>query len=106
MHTSTFQQKAFLTLIADRLLPRLRREPQELSPSVRIWSIGCSAGDEALLLLLSLLQQQQVPTSSSPFTVFATDPDAEAVVRARRLAASCHLSAPMYNCAQIKLTAP
>ena len=91
MQNPLFQQKAFLTLIADQLLLRLGRESQARSPEVRIWSIGCQAGDEALLLLLSLLKLQHVPASSSPFTVFATDPDAEAVVRARHLAASGHL---------------
>lgn len=91
MHAPTFHEKAWLSLIADRLLPQLVSQKHEPSPRLRIWSIGCQTGDEALLLELCLLQHQQVPTESSPFTIFATDPDAEAVVRARRLAASGHL---------------
>lgn len=88
---SIFEDSAFLTLLVDRLLPRLLRQKQEPSSRVRMWSIGCQAGDEALLLLLSLLHRQQVPASLCPFTVFATDSDARAVLRARRLAASDHL---------------
>lgn len=86
-----FADNTFLTQIADMLLPRLASQEHESSPGWRIWSIGCQAGDEALLLLLSLHHHQQVPASSSPFTVFATDADVQAVTRARRLAASDHL---------------
>jgi PAS domain S-box-containing protein len=87
----TFEDNTFLTQIADMLLPRLGRQERESSPGWRIWSIGCQVGDEALLLLLSLHHRQQVPASSSPFTVFATDADVQAVTRARRLTASDHL---------------
>jgi PAS domain S-box-containing protein len=91
MDTTTFDQRAVLILIADRLLPQLLPQKHEPLSRVRIWSIGCQSGDEALLLLLSLLQRLQVPTSTCPFTIFATDTDPEAVLRARRLAASDHL---------------
>lgn len=91
MHASPFQQQAVLTLIADRLLPQLLWKKQEQSPKVRIWLIGCQAGDEALLLLLCLLKLQRMPEDLSPFTIFVTDPDAQAVTRARSLADSWHL---------------
>jgi chemotaxis methyl-accepting protein methylase len=75
MDTTTFDQRAVLILIADRLLPQLLPQKHEPLSRVRIWSIGCQSGDEALLLLLSLLQRLQVPTSTCPFTIFATDTD-------------------------------
>ncbi|GLV53225.1 hypothetical protein KDH_00800 [Dictyobacter sp. S3.2.2.5] len=87
----TVHQQAYLTLIADQLLPSIWRQKHAFSPDVRIWSLGCQAGDEALRLLLHLIQQQQVPTDTTSCTIFATDPDVEAVTRARKLATTSHL---------------
>lgn len=91
MHTPALREERTLALIADRLLPHLVRKSDEPIPTMRIWLIGCQTEEEPLLLLLSLLQGLKVPTSRSPFTIFVTDPDAEAITRARRLASSSHL---------------
>lgn len=72
MDATTGEKKAWLTLITDRLLPRLMRQNGEPAQGVRIWSMGCQTADEALVLLLNLLQRQHIsattcPTSSSAF---------------------------------------
>jgi signal transduction histidine kinase/chemotaxis methyl-accepting protein methylase len=84
MIPSGFEERAFLALTREVLLPHLLRRHKEPEPTVRIWSIGCQTGDEALLLLLCLANEQPLsPPASWHFTVFATDLDTQAVSRAR-----------------------
>src|SRR5690349_8091724 len=93
MSTTLLDEHAMLTLIQKHLLPHLLQQHPEPAAPVRIWSIGCQSGDEALLLLLRLVSTQGAPASPARFTLFATDPDATAVNQARQLASSTQLQA-------------
>lgn len=90
MLPAQLDEHALLTLMGDRLLPHLMQH-RDASVPVRIWSIGCQVDDEALLLLLRLVSAEAASATPLRFTLFATDPDAHAVSRARRLASSDQL---------------
>lgn len=91
MSTPIREEQSVVTLLTTQIFPHLLHQHQEEAPTLRIWSMGCQATDEALLLLVGLFQRLQVPASTSPLLIFATDSDEAAVVRARHLAASSNL---------------
>lgn len=91
MPAPEFDEQALLTLTREQLLPHLLRlHPDPLTP-LRIWSIGSQARDEALLLLLRLVASQRGCAAQVQLTLFATDPDDQAVFQARHLASSYRL---------------
>jgi PAS domain S-box-containing protein len=91
MSRTEVNEGTLLTLTREWLLPKLLSQRQDPSTPLRAWSIGCQTGDEALLLLLRLVAAQRVSGNAVPITLFATDPDANAVSDARRLASSTRL---------------
>jgi PAS domain S-box-containing protein len=91
MSTTEASERALHLLMTKQLLPRLLEVHREPATPLRIWSIGCQAGDEALLLVLRLVSAQKALGVSVPFTLIATDPDTNAVSTARRLASSPRL---------------
>jgi two-component system sensor histidine kinase VicK len=85
MSVMFFEESAFRILVQERLLPHILSQKRE---SLRIWSIGCQAGDEALLLLLRMVSGLPENSSNIDIKIFATDPDINAITRSRRLASS------------------
>jgi PAS domain S-box-containing protein len=107
-------EPALFILTREQLLPRLAQQRKASSIPARIWSIGCQAGDEALLLLLRLHSAQTATKKSLQFSIFATDSDTSAVQKARRLASSDRLQEqeslapyqPLLEASQNGLTLP
>ncbi|CAG8871550.1 Sensor histidine kinase RcsC [Pseudomonas fluorescens] len=50
---------------------------------VRIWSAGCSSGEEAYSLAILAMEQQSLENSGSKIQLFATDVDERAIARGR-----------------------
>ncbi len=70
--------------LADVVLPALLADRQPEDPPIRVWSAGCSSGEESYsiaMLLIEALEQRGMPPSVQ---VFATDIDLEAIAVARR----------------------
>ena len=80
--TQFFRDPKVFAFLAERTLPELietaRREGREL----RVWSAGCSSGEEAYSLAITLAEAQG--DNPVPMRVFATDVDAAAIAFARR----------------------
>ncbi|MEO3712433.1 chemotaxis protein CheB [Roseateles flavus] len=70
--------------LADTLLPALLAERQPDAPPLRVWTPGCSSGEESYsiaMLLIEALEQRGLPPAVQ---VFGTDIDLEALAVARR----------------------
>jgi len=79
-----FRDKGQMALLRDFILPELI-ERNRSTQTLRIWSAGCSTGEEAYtlaILLDGLLPKQKVP--SWKITIIGTDIDSAALEHARR----------------------
>jgi chemotaxis protein methyltransferase CheR len=72
--TSMFRDPAFYRALRDRVVPMLRTYP-----SIRVWSAGCSTGEEVYSVAI-LLQEQGLYDRAC---IYATDMSAALVERAR-----------------------
>ena len=82
-----FRDKGQMTLLRERLLPEMIARNRE-KRSLRLWSAGCSTGEEAysLAILAQELLPQRETASGMPWQVFilGTDLDTHALEQARR----------------------
>jgi two-component system CheB/CheR fusion protein len=80
--TSFFRDPEAFAAVAERAIPKLLdgRPPGAV---VRVWSPGCSTGEEAYSLAILLAERQEATKKSFRVQVFATDIDAEAIATAR-----------------------
>jgi two-component system CheB/CheR fusion protein len=70
--------EALKTVVFPRLLKgRTRHDP------VRIWSLGCSTGQEAYSLAIAYMEAAEIAGSQAPLQVFATDLNAANIEKAR-----------------------
>ena len=83
-HSEFFRDPLSFALLERRLLPGLAEAKASTGyPELRVWSAGCSAGQEAYsiaILLHELTDQRAVPLR---FRLFATDTSTEQIERAR-----------------------
>ncbi len=82
--TKFFRDPELFEYLREQILPELLREARLRNDELRIWSAGCSTGEEAFSLAMivdELLDQLQVDVT---VRIFATDLDEEAVAFARR----------------------
>jgi two-component system CheB/CheR fusion protein len=74
-------RESFETLERD-IVPRLFELPQENDP-LRVWSAGCSSGEEAYSLAMLLADHAEFTENHCGFQVFATDIDEGAIAIGR-----------------------
>lgn len=82
--TKFFRDPELFEYLREQVLPELLREARLRNDELRIWSAGCSTGEEAFSLAMvvdELLQQLDWDVS---VRIFATDLDEDAVAFARR----------------------
>ena len=80
--TSFFRDPAVFDMLQQRVVPRLMTEPG-VGHTVRVWSVGCSTGEEAYSLTLLLLEEAARHDAPPEVQVFASDLHQESLLRAR-----------------------
>jgi two-component system, chemotaxis family, CheB/CheR fusion protein len=80
--TSFFRDPQAFALLAERVIPQLFAGKPP-GAAVRVWSAGCSTGEEAYSIAILLTERMQALHASYAVQVFATDIDAQAVATAR-----------------------
>ena len=80
--TSFFRDSAVFDRLQQRVIPRLMAEPGA-GQTVRVWSVGCSTGEEAYSLTMLLLEEASRLDTPPEIQVFASDLHQESLLRAR-----------------------
>ncbi len=80
--TSFFRDEAAFALLQKTVIPRLIRENEK--GSIRIWTIGCSSGQEAYSLAIAFLEVAEASGERAPkLQVFGTDLNDAQLTKAR-----------------------
>lgn len=80
--THFFRDAAAFKALEQEVIPRLFAGRPANSP-IRIWSVGCSTGEEAYSLAILLAEHQAAIRQRFQVQVFATDIDSQAIALAR-----------------------
>ncbi len=80
--TSFFRDPAVFDSLAEKIVPDLVRRHSRDNP-LRIWSVGCSSGEEAYSLAILLHEQVAAARQSARLQIFASDIDPDAIAIAR-----------------------
>jgi len=80
--TSFFRDPKAFKALEEQVIPELFTGRQE-NAAIRIWSVGCSTGEEAYSLAILLAEHQRAIKKNFQVQVFATDIDSNAVATAR-----------------------
>ena len=80
--TEFFRNPTAFTYLERKVLPRLMAE-QSVHGRFRVWSAGCSSGEEPYSLAITLLRAKRRHRIPTPFTVLATDVDDRILARAK-----------------------
>jgi two-component system CheB/CheR fusion protein len=80
--TNFFRDPEAFEVLADQVIPTLFAGKTSGS-TVRIWSTGCSTGEEAYSLAILMVERMEVLKQSFTVQVFATDIDSRAIATAR-----------------------
>jgi two-component system CheB/CheR fusion protein len=80
--TSFFRDAEAFKALEEQVVPRLF-EGREPRASIRVWSPGCSTGEEAYSLAILLAEGQEAAGLDVKVQVFATDIDSQAIAIAR-----------------------
>ena len=81
--TYFFREKSGLKLLTDRILPELSNRRKGEKPFLRIWSAGCSSGEEPYSLAI-LLKETLPDLHNWDITILATDISEKALSKARK----------------------
>jgi two-component system CheB/CheR fusion protein len=81
--TSFFRDPEAFKALEAEIIPKLfaRREP---GPTLRIWTPGCSTGEEAYSIAILLQEYQDALRQNYKVQIFATDIDSQAIATARQ----------------------
>jgi chemotaxis protein methyltransferase CheR len=82
--TSFFREVHHYDLLADELLPRWLHEKRREGDRLRIWSAGCSSGEEPYALAMVLAEALERTGSRLDAKILATDLSPQALETARR----------------------
>lgn len=82
-YTQFFREPFLFAYIEQRIIPNLIHQAPEGS-EIRVWSAGCSSGQEAYSLAILLDEQLKSVSKTLRFRVFATDVSAESLAAARK----------------------
>ncbi|HYL79559.1 MAG TPA: CheR family methyltransferase, partial [Candidatus Acidoferrum sp.] len=80
--TGFFRDEAAWEYLAREIIPHLVEGKGPDDP-IRVWSAGCSSGEEAYSLALLLAEELGVEAFSHRVKIYATDVDEEALAQAR-----------------------
>ena len=78
-----FRDPEVFDLLEKAVLPRLLAIKSDPHAKLRLWSVGCSTGEEAYSLAMLLLEQVQPRAAAPQMQVFASDLSEEMLHRAR-----------------------
>lgn len=83
--TNFFRDREAFEALERHVLPQLtcERDPAEGADEIRVWSAGCSTGEEAYSLAMLVCEQLALEQRTSKVQVFATDLDERAIAIAR-----------------------
>jgi two-component system CheB/CheR fusion protein len=84
--TNFFRDREAFEALERDVIPNLFKSLQDSLPhrdEVRVWSAGCSTGEEAYSLAILLTEQLDLLTSPAKLQVFATDIDDRAIAHGR-----------------------
>ncbi len=80
--TSFFRERHHFEYLADSLLPQLDREKRQGRRRLRLWSAGCSTGEEAYSIAMTL--REHLPAIDSwDARILCTDIDSSVIAHAR-----------------------
>ncbi len=82
--TEFFRDPKVFDFLRDQTLPLLIGEARKHGRQLRVWSAGCSTGEEAYSLAITLSEALGNETGAVDVRVFATDIDSAAIAFARR----------------------
>ena len=80
--TSFFRDPDVFKALEEQVIPKLFNG-KSAEGTIRIWSTGCSTGEEAYSLAILLAERQEEMKRSFKLQIFATDIDARAIATAR-----------------------
>lgn len=80
--TSFFRDPEAFRAVEEKIIPKLLSGKAPNS-RIRVWSAGCSTGEEAYSLAVLLAEQQEVLKQDFRVQLFATDIDSQSIVTAR-----------------------
>ncbi len=81
--TYFFREKSGLKLLTEKILPELTNQRKGAKPFLRIWSAGCSSGEEPYSLAI-LLKETLPDIHNWNITILATDISEKALSKARK----------------------
>ncbi|MGE8322930.1 MAG: CheR family methyltransferase, partial [Pseudomonas sp.] len=83
--TNFFRDREAFEALERHVLPQMacERDPAECAEEIRIWSAGCSTGEEAYSLAMLMCEQLALEQRARKVQVFATDLDERAIGIAR-----------------------
>ena len=80
--TSFFRNAEAFEVLKSKVFPRLVKDRSRHDP-VRVWSIGCSTGEEAYSIAIAWAEFSEVARLQVPLQVFATDLNGASIEKAR-----------------------
>ena len=80
--TNFFRDTEAFLVLGQRVIPRILANKQE-GEVIRVWSAGCSTGEEAYSLAILLVEEMEERGKKCVIQIFATDLDSRAIVTAR-----------------------
>ena len=80
--TSFFRDPASFEALKSTVFPRLLKDRSRHDP-VRLWTLGCSTGQEAYSLAMAFTEAAEAEGSLVPFQLFATDLNPAGIQKAR-----------------------
>lgn len=80
--TSFFRDPEAFDELEQRVIPLLFNDDEEEEP-IRVWSAGCSTGEEAYSIAILLAEFKSVAKRNRKIQIFATDIDTKAIASAR-----------------------
>ena len=80
--TSFFRDPEAFKSLTEKVFPKLIENRAPGNP-IRVWSIGCSTGEEAYSIAISLLEFLGDEASSTPIQIFGSDISEQAIQKAR-----------------------
>ena len=80
--TSFFRDKESFEALKSQVFPRLLKDRSRQDP-VRLWTLGCSTGQEAYSLAIAFMEVAETAGSSAPLQLFATDLNPAGIEKAR-----------------------
>jgi len=80
--TNFFRDKEEFDYIEEKIIPRIFEEKPD-GATIRLWSVGCSTGEEAYSLAILLYEYIEKHSLNHSVKIFATDIDNYAIAQAR-----------------------